>query len=99
MEKIQLLHPQGKNAFRIDKDKYDTMTTAIMSVLSDCDKITHSELLENITAYFSRNNIQFKGNINWHLESVKLDLEARKLIHRSKELPARYSMKPYELNY
>lgn len=99
MEKIQLLHPQGKNAFRIDKDKYDMMTTAIMSVLSDKDKITHSELLEMITAYFSKNDIQFKGNINWHLESVKLDLEARKLIHRSKESPGRYSLKPYELNY
>lgn len=99
MEKIQLLHPQGKNAFRIDKDKYDSMTTAIMSVLSYHDKITHSELFEKISEYFSKHEISFRGNINWHLESVKLDLEARKLIHRSKESPARYSLKPYELSY
>jgi hypothetical protein len=82
--KIQLLHPAGKNAFRIDAGKYDVMSHAIIHSLRK-QALTHKELLDAINAYFKKDKIKFEGSVEWYMEGVKLDLEAKKIVKRIKE--------------
>ena len=83
-EKIQLHHPAGKHADIIDKDKYDVMRSAILTCLQN-GPYTHKELEAVVIDYFKKNNIKFEGSLSWYMESVKLDLEAKQLLERSKE--------------
>ena len=83
-EKIQLLHPAGKHAVKIDKDKYLVMSKAILYSLKQ-GPLTHKEMVEKIYSYFKKNKIKFDGSVEWYMESVKLDLEAGKKIERARE--------------
>ncbi len=81
-QKIQLKHPAGKKAINMDKEKYEYMKKAILNCLEKEGESTHKEMLENITENFKMNKTLFEGSIEWHMEWVKLDLEARKKITR-----------------
>lgn len=83
-EKIQLEHPLGKKAIRIDISKYEILKLTILKVLKN-NSLTHKELFQKVEEEFNKNNIVFDGSIEWYMESVKLDLEAKKLIKRKKE--------------
>ena len=80
--KIQLKHPFGKKAVSMDKGKYDTLKKNLLNRLRTKGESTHSEILQTITEDFKNNKTKFEGSIEWHLEWVKLDLEARKEIKR-----------------
>lgn len=80
--KIQLKHPAGKNAVSMDKTKYDALKTVLLDRLKTKGESTHSEILQAITEDFRRNKTKFEGSIEWHMQWVKLDLEARKEIKR-----------------
>jgi hypothetical protein len=82
--KIQLLHPAGKNAFKIDAGKYNVMSRAIIQCLKK-QALTHKDLLDAINAYFKKDKIKFEGSVEWYMEGVKLDLEAKKILKRIKE--------------
>lgn len=85
--KIQLIHPAGKKAVSIDKDKYSVLRKAIINSLNKNGESSHSEILNSITEDFKKENIRFEGSLDWYLEWVKLDLEARKEIKRVKDKP------------
>jgi hypothetical protein len=90
-QKIQLIHPAGKRAVSIDKEKYDVLKKAIMNYLKKKGESTHAEILQAITEDFKKNKTKFEGSVEWHLEWVKLDLEARKEIKRvSYKPPMKY---------
>ena len=82
--KIQLLHPAGKHAFKIDAGKYEVMSNAILLCLNK-QALTHKEMLEAINVYFKKNKVKFDGSVEWYMEGVKLDLEAKKMVKRIKE--------------
>ena len=88
-EKILTKHPQGKSGKNINKQTYDLFKKSIISVLQN-NELTHIEL-------FNRLNVKlkgkFSGNIGWYGETVKLDLEARKLIKRTDSKPQKYKLK------
>ncbi len=67
-EKNLALHPdKNKQPVRIDKAKYEMMRAAIISALHAMqDKLAG----------------RFEGSIMWYVTTVKLDLEARKIIQR-----------------
>src|SRR5689334_552055 len=87
-EKILTKHPLGKSGKNIDRKKYDTLRNAILSALQNND-LTHTELVSRINKNLKG---KFSGNINWYGETVKLDLEARKLIERSASKPQKYRL-------
>ena len=92
-QKIQLTHPAGKKAVSIDKGKYDALKKAIMNYLNTKGESTHAEILQAINEDFKKNKTRFEGSVNWHLEWVKLDLEARKEIKRgSKKSPIKFTI-------
>ena len=81
-QKIQLKHPAGKKAISMDKEKYGVIEKSLLICIKGKAEATHKEMLKAITEDFKKNKIKFAGSIEWHMEWVKLDLEARKKILR-----------------
>jgi hypothetical protein len=76
-EKILTLHPQGKRGVNISMQKYDVMKTAIIETLTEFEALTFTELTQKISEKLTEG---FDGNIAWYVITVKLDLEARKIL-------------------
>jgi hypothetical protein len=88
-EKILTKHPLGKSGRNIERSKYDMLKKAILSALRK-NELTHIELF----SYLNRSlKGQFSGNISWYGETVKLDLEAKKIIERTASKPQKYRLK------
>ncbi len=86
-ETIQTLHPvAGKTNKRISLKKYETIRENLLSILANTE-LTHTELMEEL---YSRVKDTFEGGVQWYGETVKLDLEARKIIERTKTKPEKY---------
>ena len=88
--KIQTLHPEkGKTNKIIDRDKYEIIKETILKILQNSEP-THSELVKTVT---DKLNTSFNKNVSWYTMTVKLDLEARKIIGRTKSKPQKYRLK------
>lgn len=68
----------------MDKSKYEILSQSIFRCLKN-KPLTHKELLEAIVVDFKKQKIKFDGSIEWYMESVKLDMEANKLLCRTKQ--------------
>jgi hypothetical protein len=88
-EKILTKHPLGKSGKNISKEKYETLKDAILSALKNAE-LTHAELFNQLN---KRLENKFAGNISWYGETVKLDLEAGKIIERTPSKPQKYRLK------
>ena len=88
-EKILTKHPLGKSGKNINKQKYETLKKAILSALKTKER-THTELSNQLNKSLKG---KFSGNISWYGETVKLDLEARKMIERTSSKPQKYRLK------
>ena len=88
-EKILTKHPLGKSGRKINKQSYETLKQAILSALQN-KELTHTELFNQLNKSLKS---KFSGNISWYGETVKLDLEARKLIERTSSKPQKYRLK------
>jgi hypothetical protein len=89
-EKILTKHPLEKSGKNISKQKYEALREAILSALRNTE-LTHTELFNQLN---KRLKSKFAGNISWYAETVKLDLEARKMIERTSSKPQKYRLKP-----
>jgi hypothetical protein len=89
-KRILTKHPLGKSGKNIEKEKCDTLKTAIVSALGK-KELTHTELFDRLNKTLKG---KFSGNISWYAETVKLDLEARKIIQRTSAKPQIYRLKP-----
>ncbi len=87
--KILTKHPQGKRGVAIDEQKYEMLKKAILSALKK-KELTHTELFDRLDQSLEG---KFDGSIHWYGETVKLDLEARKLIERTSSKPQKYRSK------
>ena len=85
-EKILTKHPLGKSGRNISKESYETLKKAILAALGN-KELTHPELFDRLNKSLAK---KFSGNINWYGETVKLDLEARKIIERTASKPQKY---------
>ena len=88
-EKILTKHPLGKSGKNISKQNYETLKEAILFALRS-KELTHTELLNKVNKSLTG---KFSGNVNWYAETVKLDLEARKIIERTSSKPQKYRLK------
>ena len=88
-KKILTKHPLGKNGKNISQDKYQLMKKAILAALRK-KQLTHTELFEDLNKSLEN---KFTGNVSWYGETVKLDLEARKIIERTSSKPPKYRLK------
>ena len=88
-EKILTKHPLGKSGKNIDRQKYETLKKAILSALRT-NQLTHTQLSNQLNKSLKS---KFSGNISWYAETVKLDLEARRIIERTSAKPPKYRVK------
>ncbi len=87
---IQTLHPNSEKLNKkITLNKYNFIREHILSILSEAE-LTHTELMEGL---YSRVKDNFEGGVQWYGETVKLDLEARQIIERTKTKPEKYKLK------
>jgi len=77
--KILTLHPQGNKGVNISREKYDFIRSFILKTIEDHGEITYEKLNDLAVDQLSDS---FDGSIPWYIVSVKLDLEARKIIER-----------------
>ncbi len=82
MERIQLIHPLGKKAVSMPIAKYEPLKDALINFLKKKGTATHKEIGKAVIENFKKNKTPFEGAVLWHLEWVKLDLEAHKIIKR-----------------
>lgn len=87
--KILTKHPLGKSGKNISKQNYETLKDAILSALRN-KELTHAKLMDQLNKSLKD---KFSGNISWYGETVKLDLEARKLVVRTSSKPQKYRLK------
>lgn len=88
-EKILTRHPQGKNGKNLKRQTYELFKETLRKLLND-KELTHTELMSGLNKKLKS---KFSGNISWYGETVKLDLEARKLIIRTATKPQKYKLK------
>jgi hypothetical protein len=87
--KIQTLHPiPGKANKSISLEKYNYIKENIISILSEYE-LTHTDLMEKL---YDKIKDNFEGGVQWYGETVKLDLEARKIIERTDGKPVTYRL-------
>ncbi len=88
MDKIHLKHPAGKKRSSIDKIKYQAIKQVILSSLRDGEMLTYSEMTRLVKDKLGE---KFGSALEWDVEAVKLDLEARQVLKRVKATkPDRY---------
>ncbi len=78
-DKILTMHPQGKKGVNISREKYDTIRAFILKTLKKHKQISYQDLNDLAEEKLADS---FEGSIPWYIVSVKLDLEARKIIER-----------------
>ena len=88
-EKILTKHPSGKSGRNISKQTYGLFRQTIESVLRN-EELTHDKLMDQLNKALRG---KFSGNIGWYAETVKLDLEARKVIERTASKPQQYRLR------
>jgi len=85
-ERILTRHPLRKSGKSISREKYDQVRAALLAVLGRAE-LTHTELMMRLHERLVK---RFDGNPHRYGETVKLDLEARKVIERTDARPPRY---------
>jgi len=88
-DKILTKHPVGKTGRNIERQKYEMLKQGILSALQD-KELTHTDLFDHLNNTLRES---FSGNVSWYAETVKLDLEARKIIERTSSKPQKYRLK------
>ena len=93
MEKLRLVHPEGKTGVSMDKDKYDTLKVSFLSCLQGLKVATFDELLVAVETDLQIRKQKIEGKLQWNLFCVTLDLEAKKEIYKDRSSsPIKYSM-------
>ena len=77
-ERILTRHPEDKQGVNIRRDKYEQMRAAIKAVLWDGEPLSFGALNQAVSQELQG---EFDGSISWYFTTVKLDLEARGVIH------------------
>jgi hypothetical protein len=75
-EKIQLLHPEGKNAPAISMETYKIFERAMIAVLKENQPITYTDIARGVKGEFKKNKVEFAGSVSWYSVCVKNHLEA-----------------------
>ena len=79
-KKILTRHPAGKRGVNILKHRYDKVKNAIIHRLGQQGEVTFEQLSNLVEADLLKAG--FDGKPLWYIVTVKLDLEAGKVIER-----------------
>ena len=79
-DKIQLVHPAGKNAPRISTETYMLISDAIVKVLQQHQPMSFADMAREVRHYVQTTTPEFTGSVEWFTVSVKQHMEAEGLI-------------------
>lgn len=79
-DRILALHPSGKRGVNIHRDKYNQVKNFIINRLKNKTALSFDELTELVEHDLKKSG--FAGKPLWYIVTVKLDLEARRIIER-----------------
>jgi len=88
-EQIQTQHPQPGKTNKLDFRKRSNAVKETLLAMLAQRELTHKELMEEL---YGQLQDSFEGNVQWYGETVKLDLEARNIIERTKTKPEKYRL-------
>ncbi|HEX6310140.1 MAG TPA: hypothetical protein VF152_00770 [Acidimicrobiia bacterium] len=88
-DKVLTKHPEGKRGKSITVESYELFEQAVVAALQR-RALTHTEL---VAALEQSLRGRFGGNVSWYTMTVKLDLEARRVIERTASRPQRYRVR------
>jgi hypothetical protein len=82
--RVQTRHPDpDKSGVRISRVKYDAVRAAILkAVPREGDGIPFKDLPDLVRRLLPRRVREDLGSVNWYTVTVKLDLEARRVLER-----------------
>jgi hypothetical protein len=88
-ERILTLHPEGKKGVNISKSKYEITRECLLGIFVEFPEISHKDLTR-----LSKERLhgKFEGNAGWYMETVLLDLMARRTIKKTGDKPVRLGM-------
>ena len=90
VELIQTLHPdKTKVNKKISLEKYNVIKRNLIDILQS-KELSHTELMECL---YQNVKDSFVGGVQWYGETVKLDLEARKVVERTGSKPEKYRLR------
>lgn len=71
-------------ATRIPRWKYECIRRAILNVLEDADdgQLLFKNLADHVQSRLSSNQLAKLGSLNWHVTTVKLNMEVEKELER-----------------
>ncbi len=78
-ERILTKHPGGKKGVNILLSRYEQIRDYIIGTIEQEGEITFSDLGDRAVEELSE---RFDGKVLWYITTVKLDLEARRIIER-----------------
>lgn len=78
-DRVETMHPDGKQGVNILRSKYDQMVNAINDAVAAKQPIGFEELVDEVARRLGED---FDGSIPWYVTTVKLDLEARGVLER-----------------
>jgi hypothetical protein len=76
---IRTLHPEKKQGVNINREKYEIIRKAILSILRTQKEMTFMALSRAVEKDVHG---KFEGSVTWYVTTVKLDLEARGAVKR-----------------
>jgi hypothetical protein len=76
-ENIACRSPNGMRETKtLKRWKYDQIRTTILEIVPEGEAgIAFPELMESVTAEFSKEDQMLIGNVKWHIESTVLEME------------------------
>jgi hypothetical protein len=80
------------NATRIPRWKYDCVRRAILQSLDEAEdgEVYFKDLMQHVQSHLSSNQLAKLGSLNWHVTTVKLNMEvARELERIPRKTPQR----------
>jgi len=80
MDKIQLVHPEGKKAISMDKIKYNILKASLLDCLKIKQPLSFTELLHEVAQDLVKKNLKVQGKLEWNLFWVTLDLVTKKKV-------------------
>lgn len=81
--KIQTLHPAKKQGARIEVNKYEAMKEALLRAIPRTERgVPSQDLPSLIQPFLDRSVFAPDESVTWYCLTVKLDLEARRVVER-----------------
>ena len=93
MDKVQLVHPEGKKAISMQRSKYDIFQTSLLACLKTKQPLSFTELLSAVEQDLKKKKLTVQGKLEWNLFWVTMDLVAKKKINTDRAVsPILYTL-------